>query len=520
MNTDMTGDDALPRHPIPRLLIRLPLQEDESVVSFLQRHAKANRAARMRDLLQLLEQLSGEPIRDVSDVVLSRAVLHAVEWLTGLSEGALASRHLAPLQASHVRSGPRIWERSTRLDARQAVCPLCLAETGYGRVDWEFVLAPVCRVHRVALLDTCPSCGGPLRHGRTTIGACGYCGFDLRQATTQAVPEAALQAATLVQRPGMVPMGDRASTAPVDEMDLAKLVRLCLLPGPGREAHFGLTGPDSALSVADRVNALERLGTALDGRRLDSARLRALVVQRWPGLSQLPESAVLPTLEEAAMEVELDADVTRLLCQGDEQRREASAAQLFGGHPPQLMTSSDVARFLGLDYATLVALTRRHGLSKPEPGHGYDMDEVLALKRRVQRLCPPGRLDEVLGWSGAAVALVRLNLLTGLHAEDGSLMGVEPDSFAMLMSRVHSAISPRSQPLDDLVPLSTGRSFGMDAHAMAWAVAQVVGGSLVAVGWPAPFHLSELRVDGRRLQALAVPNAEVSRSGNPRMESS
>lgn len=520
MSTDMTDDHALPSHSVPRLLIRLPLHEDESVVSFLQRHAKANRAARMRDLLQLLEQLSGEPIRDANEVVLSRAVLHAVEWLTGLSEGALASRHLAPLQTSHVRSGPRIWERSTRLDARQAVCPLCLAETGYGRVDWEFVLAPVCRMHGVGLLDTCPSCGGPLRHGRTAIGACGHCGFDLRQAITQAVPAAALQAATLVQRPGMVPMGDRASTAPVDEMDLAKLLRLCLLPGPGREAHFGLTGPDSALSVADRVVALERLGTALDGRRLDSARLRALVLQRWQGLCQLPEASVLPMLEAAAMEVELDAAANRLLCHGDEERREPSAVQLFDGRPPRLMASSDVARFLGLDHVAHVALTRRHGLRKPESGHGYDMDEVLALKQRVQRLCPPGRLDEVLGWPGAAAALVHLNLLTGLHAQDGSLMGVEPDSFALLMSRVQSAMSPNAQLLDEAVPLSTGRCFGMDAHAMAWAVAQVVGGSLVAVEWPALFHLSELRVDGRRLKALAVPEAEVSRSSNPRMEAS
>lgn len=132
------------------------------------------------------------------------------------------------------------------------------------------------------------------------------------------------------------------------------------------------------------------------------------------------------------------------------------------------------------------------------------MDQVLSLQRQLSSLCQPNLLDGALGWPGLTEALVELKLLTGPKTEDGRLLGVEPNSFAVLMSRVQCATVPSTGAAREVVPLSEGRRYGMAADAMAWAVAQVVGGSLAAFDWPQPFHLCDLQVDGRRFRALLM----------------
>lgn len=490
-------------HGVPRLLVRLPLGEDESVVSYVQRHAEANRAVRMLDMLRLLERISGESLSDVRAVVHSRAALQALEWLTGLDEGALGSRFLARVQDSHVRSGHHFWPKAARVSLRQAVCPSCLLDGGFARTGWEFVQAPVCLVHRLALVECCPACAKPLRHSRTRLRYCAECGADLRQSPAEEVSAAAVVAARLVQQPAMVPMGNASSTAPVDETDLSRLLRLCVLPGPGRASTYGLTEDLSALSVADRVLALERLGEAMVERRIDSARLRSVILQRWPGLDRFPDDAVAPLLKEVALEVELDAEATRLLCYGDVSGGAPTAAQLFHGRPPQLGGAREVTDFLGVDHAVHKQLRNLGRFPQAEVGHGYDLDEVLAVRRWLDSLQAPAGLDEAFGWLGLTDALVELNLLEGLRAANGQLLGVDVRSVAGLVSRLQSAVAPSRRGVTSTVPLHHGRQLGMDSKTIAWAVAQAIGGSLSAHAWPPPHRICDLVVDAARLCELA-----------------
>lgn len=509
---------------VPRFLKRLPLLDHESVVSFVQRHCWANRAARMLDVLRLIEKLSGEPINDVRSLVFSLPALRAVEWLTGLSKGALDSRLVRLLQGTHIVSGHHVWLRTTFWAERQGVCPSCLGEHGYAKVSWDFVQAPVCLEHGAALLEYCPACATPLRHRRTRITHCGECNFLLESAVHLPASAAARAAAALVQNPVMVAMGNTESTAPIDSQDLSDLLRLCVPTGPGRVTSFGLAGSLSSIPVQARLEALDRLGSALVGRRIDSVALRNAVIERWPAAYMLPSSKQLKLLSDAALEMDMDVEVARLLCHGDDIQRDKRAAEVFERRPPQLAAESDVANYLGVSLLTLKKISGREGLVKSVDDVGHDMDQVLSLQRTISELYPPQMLDEVFGLAGLTYELYKLNLLEGYESEDGALIGVEPRTFASLVSRLQAVISPGAFGFESALPLAQSVLHGTGPAAVAWLVSQVAGGSLAAFSWPKPQRVMNLRVDGVRMRHLITQTKtkhrerDVSPTGGARFE--
>jgi hypothetical protein len=487
---------------VPPFLVRLDFLPGESVVSFVQRHCSANRAARMLHVLRLIEAVSGECAEDVRDIVYSKKALRAVEYLTGLAEGTLDSHHVRSLQGTHLVTGHHVWRKASHRPRRQAICPVCIQVQPYARVRWEFPHAPVCTEHAVAMLEACPSCTHPLRFSRRLLTHCEKCHFALKAATPEPVPHSALRVAELVQNPAMVAMGDQDSTAPIDAEDLADLLRLCLPPAPGRNSTYGLSGHPGDVPVVDRVRALERLGSAFDQRRIDSSRLRATVMERWPGFSFLPAEAQLEQLAEVALEMEMDGEVVRLLCFGDEDKRARRASDVFEGRPPQLKSEYEVADFLGLDVHALRTLQGRDELAKAEDDVGYDMDHVLALQNKLKAWSSPGDVDHALGMQGLAAELCELKLLTGLRAADGKLLGIQPQSFGLLMSRIQSAMEVGDGDTAFAVPLGQAAAYYMQPEHIAWVVSQVAGGSVAAYSWPHPQNLSFLRVDDRRLRTL------------------
>ena len=351
--------------PMPQLLKKLPLQPDESVVSLVQRHCEANYVDRMLDMLRLIARVAGEPVEDVRDIAHSRTALTAVERLTGQAAGALNDCFLAPVQGTHVRARHHVWELGLRRTETQAVCLTCLRETGYARRSWEFTQAPVCLVHGVALFERCPSCTKPLRHRRTRLLACESCGRALgkslggptEEQAGRWVPQAALEVAHLVQRPVMLAMGDPDYTAPIDPQELSGLLRLCLPVGAGRDPMSGLSTGLESLPVAERIDALDRLGAALLDRRIDSARLRAVVESRWLWARHVPAASRLHLLRNAALAVELAPDVTRLLCHGSDVRRDVPAAVQFAKPLESLGLYLEDAK-LDLDYGAAPEIPR------------------------------------------------------------------------------------------------------------------------------------------------------------------
>jgi hypothetical protein len=67
---------------------------------------------------------------------------------------------------------------SCLIAAYRQVCPLCLAQKAYCRLEWEVKSIQACPTHRVTLVNACPSCGQPLRWHRSELTHC-FCGQRL-----------------------------------------------------------------------------------------------------------------------------------------------------------------------------------------------------------------------------------------------------------------------------------------------------------------------------------------------------
>lgn len=67
---------------------------------------------------------------------------------------------------------------SCLLRQTRRVCPLCLIETPWSRIEWEIRSVKVCPVHKLELVSVCPNCKHPLAWKRSTLMHC-FCGQEL-----------------------------------------------------------------------------------------------------------------------------------------------------------------------------------------------------------------------------------------------------------------------------------------------------------------------------------------------------
>lgn len=500
------------------LLKQLPLLPGASLVDHFQRHRLANGVESTGPLLKLVSAKAGESIARVEYIVRSPNALAALEWVTGAPAGSLAAHLLTPVVGAtclFLRQGHHFWPEDVRSPVRQAVCPLCLEESGHSRATWEFVQAPVCVRHAVALVDECPECATAFTHSNPTFGSCGHCGFRLSRANLTGVDDATVHAARLVQEPSTLALGPPGQTEPISVEELAALLRLCTIPRLGEAVTHGLTHRAPALPLSRRLEALRNLSRAVDGRRIDSTRLRPILLQRWPYARLLPQEQQIQLLTEACRAVELARDVTRLVCQDRNQAPHPTAAEAFGSRIPRLTSITELQAFLGVDQELLMdaASSTRFALQLPE-GEGFDMDDVLEVKRVLDARMQFDAVDAVLGVAGLSEQLVRLGILRPLRTGDGAA-AIHAASVCDLMARLHEKVCPSLAAGLDPVPLARATELGLDIERVAWAVAQVIGGSLLAAGWEAPCSLGTLLVDGGRLRALAHwPQCEVHASNH------
>jgi hypothetical protein len=496
------------------LLVQLPPKPDESIFSLLQRHAQANAVGSMRDMLWLLESKIGYSVFRVQDLLVDATGIGAVEHLLGLPSPTLAHHYLHPFPGpeKRVRQGLHEWSRHARVPETQHVCPECLAADGYARAAWDFVQAPVCTIHHCQLIDRCPKCTTKLSFARTNLLVCEHCDTELHNGAGMPVSESTSRAAHLVQGPRILSMGNVHDTCPVNPQDLSDFLRLCTLPAPGMPWTYSLEGGLAAVPLRDRVAALTRLGSAVDGRHIDPDKLRAQVMQRWPYSAALPKDEQTRLLRAACGMMEVPRDTANLLCFGSEQEADKTAAECYGPRIPHLRSRLEVEEFLAADAGMLNGLLQSGlPLTTPAEAQGYDMDEVLAIRRALQSVMTLDEVDHALGFVGLSEALLALKLLSGVRMPSGELR-VLPSSLSTLLSRVFAASENEPENARNGVEFLRASSLGVDTAQLAWIVSQILGGSLRVFAWRPPYTLASVWVEGTRLEQLADwPSSEMRR---------
>lgn len=494
------------------LLVLVPLHDGESLLSLVQRHCEAN-ASEMAPLLKLVASDVGLPRAvQLADIIRDLSLLDALAARFGMAPGALSHLHLHGFKGDHTRLRQGAYELSTfvREPAQQRVCPSCLASDGYARAVWEFVQAPVCTVHGTPLLGHCSSCTAPLKRNRSRLLSCAGCGFDLRLAPAQApVSERALAVARFVQTPRMLSAGLPQASYPLDPQELSDVLRLATLPDPGQPWDFALEGKLDNIPTEVLVRALDLVGSVMDGRHLDTRRLRPLLLRRWPYGVHLPPREQVRLLKAASLPLTIGRESSNLICYDSEESPDPSAAKVFGAAMPRLFTRRQVQQFLKVEPQFLDDLLRDGlTLTPPLAGDGHDMDEVLAIQRTLPDVMTLDEVDATLGLGGVTSALVDLKLLPALRDGHGDRL-VHPASVSALLQRLWVKVQPRDAGVFDAVALREARQFGLDDQQLGWVVAQALNGGLCILAWDAPFSLASLRVDRERLGQLVVwPNAE------------
>lgn len=210
-------------------------------------------------------------------------------------------------------------------------------------------------------------------------------------------------------------------------------------------------------------------------------------------------------LAVACEELGMLRDVANLVCDGRDDLELETAVRLLGPRLPSLQTRAEVARFLGVDESVLVCLERAGlRLASPAPGHGHDMDEVLALRHALDEALSLVEVDQVLGLPSLADSLVQARVLHAIRLRDELL--VHADSVTSLFSGVQRAVSPRDASTGSV---RLGEWVGsVDSIELATAaIVWVLGGSLRVTAWDAPYRLVDVWLDAMRLDKLVGQRA-------------
>lgn len=128
------------------------------------------------------------------------------------------------INGQRVPNGAVHWQKST-------FCPLCVTESGYHDIAWDFRYLTACPRHRCRLLDRCDVCGKRISWCRPGLLVC-RCGADLsQQHTLPADDKEADLADLLTAKLHLQPLPRTPSVFPVDsiaKMSLHTFVRVTI----------------------------------------------------------------------------------------------------------------------------------------------------------------------------------------------------------------------------------------------------------------------------------------------------
>jgi hypothetical protein len=164
---------VLPAVNLPVHVAPLP---GENLDSLIYRAVERNALQSASEIMRALGLADGKPLSAERSQQLSASL--------GGSNAAILPLVPTGIDDNTVALGHHYLRRQHLALSTSRICPLCVAEVGYGKLEWSLAPLPVCEKHGTYLIDSC-SCrpGVPLKNSRPRYAQCS-CGSDLRHGRT------------------------------------------------------------------------------------------------------------------------------------------------------------------------------------------------------------------------------------------------------------------------------------------------------------------------------------------------
>jgi hypothetical protein len=479
------------------LVVTTSMREDESLSGFVARLAECNFYDGPRSIFDLLQLRTGKRILSILDVASDRDQLHALECLAAMPERSLLGAHWYEVQSvAEVHYG--VQGVPIPLDALMTehaqVCPLCLAEGGYAKQEWDYSAVTVCSAHSSTLIAECAACGEELSQLRPRLTHCGECGADLRLARVEAASVEEVRLTEYIAAVAPYRLAGGVSQIVDGASSLFGLVHTMSFDGLDIvQGHWRARRMRSLGMRARRAAAL-RVARALDGNVVDGYRLHLqlldLVAHRRPHLPSHLWSA--PLFEFVSQGNFLSVEARQLLGLGRFGAERPRAIEVLGKQPKMVTTAAEARAFVGCKDEIWTWLERRYPLQPPRKGFGYDLDLLLTARAHARDLALFEDSDTRLGIHGLTERLVKSNVLRRVP---GHSRLIDLRETGQVLDALKLKAAAHHGDNCGLVPLryiATSLSERIDLYASF--IAHALRSALVRFAWTGPYTVNDFWV--------------------------
>ncbi|PGH57650.1 hypothetical protein CRT60_06560 [Azospirillum palustre] len=168
------------------LRLRIRPHEGESLSGVIVRSAERAR------LGSALENAAMAGLRLPGSAV-SNDDLTPLAFLTGIPSDRLDAMAYRPVDGGRHRYLGSAIDRDLIALRPRRVCPVCLKETGFHRMEWDFAPATACLRHHCRLETSCPVCGRRFGWEHPSLTEC-PCGASITALLPRIIPDAVVSA--------------------------------------------------------------------------------------------------------------------------------------------------------------------------------------------------------------------------------------------------------------------------------------------------------------------------------------
>jgi hypothetical protein len=495
---------------LPGCYANFPSKRNESLPGYLLRLSEANG---YDDLFTMLKSLrvSGHLPRTKALLALMRDE-SALKTLGRISTGVTDS--LMHFKLSPIGIDTAVMIRGCRvdfdaiLDYYAQVCPICLAENGYARDDWDIATVSVCSHHNTILLDTCPDCGERLTWDRPSLMLCAKCGSDLRSwdARTASAEETEVSDDFSALAPFRISTGENVQTVMWDAMfRLFKTFALstaqwALMDWPNR--YLAKLSAEHRHEITRKLSETKKSGTyhLTEFSKFASERLVTLRI--------IPKQNIISehTMEFLFSTAAIPRELAEAISYGGKPNLPQKGHEVFGNRPLTLRSVEEVRSFLAINEDTLAGLYKRgYTFPKKAEHEGVDIDEVLAAQRFLtDGLLSLEQFAVVVGTQLDAVDVRRLGLLKSWNPYNNLDMRLAVSDVVgtqCTLTNLADFEYPQTSANRASKPVNLN---GKPLSVVIKAVALASCGGLSPFGWGPPYRWSDLIVDAGALESLSV----------------